>query len=133
MYFGIPRYISADNATYNVASLTKELMNRFGVTPHFMTSYHNEGISAVQRLIGTTKCLIGKVADEHPKSWYKHLPFIMWTLRESLSELTGIPPWLLAMGTVPQGPMTVLRECWTGEMDIPPGLGKTPEKYKISA
>ena len=101
-------------------------MSRFGVTPHFITSYHSEGNSAVERLIGTTKRLIGKVADEHPKSWCKHLPFIMWTL-ESPSELTVIPPWLLAMGTVPRGPLTVLRECWTGEIDIPPDLGKTPE------
>jgi len=111
MYFGIPRYISADSATCNVASLTKELMKRFGVTPRFITPHHSEGNSAVERLTGTTKRLIGKVAAENPKSWYKHLPFIMWSLRESPSELTGVPPWLLVMGTVPRGPLTVLREC----------------------
>jgi len=129
MYFGIPRYISADNATCNVAYLTTELMKRFGVTPRFITPYHSEGNSAAERLIGTTKRLIGKVAAEHPKSWYKHLPFIMWALRECPSELTGVPPWLLAMGTVPRGPLSVLRECWTGEIDLPPDLGKSPEKY----
>ena len=33
------------------------------------------------------------------------------------------------MGTIPRGPLTVLRECWLGDMDLPPNLGKEPEKY----
>ena len=128
-FVGVPQTISLDNASYNVAGLTTELFRRFGVTPKFITPHHSEGNAAAERLIGTTKRLIAKSADENPKSWHKHLPFIMWALRECPSSLTGLPPWLLAMGTMPRGPLTVLRECWTGEIDYPPNLGKAPEQY----
>ena len=129
MYFGIPRFVSADNATCNVANLTQELLKRFGVCPRFITPSHSEGNAAVERLIGTTKRLIAKTAADHPKSWHQHLPFIMWALREVPSELTNVPPWLLAMGTIPRGPLAVLRETWTGEREMPPTLGKGPTEY----
>ena len=127
--FGVPRYVSADNATCNVALLTRELMKRFGVSPRFITPHHSEGNAAAERLIGTTKNLIAKVAAEHPRDWPKCLPFIMFALREVPSELTGVPPWVLAMGTLPRGPLAVLRETWTGERDLPPNLGKSPTEY----
>jgi len=123
--FGVPRFVSADNATCNVVVLTRELMKRFGVGPRFITPHHSEGNAVAERLIGTSKNLIAKVAAEQPKSWHKHLPFIMWALREVPSEPTGVPPWLLAMGMLPRGPLAVLRDTWTGERDLPPNLGKT--------
>jgi len=33
------------------------------------------------------------------------------------------------MSTVPCGPLTLSRECWTGELNYPPNLGKAPEQY----
>jgi len=120
--------VSLDNASYNVAGLT-ELFRRFGVTPRFITPHHSEGNAAAERLIASAKRLIAKSMDGNPNSWHKYLPFIMWALRECPSELTGIPPWLLAMGTIPRGPLTVLHESWTGEIDLPPSLGKAPENY----
>ena len=127
--FGVPRYVSADNATCNVASLTQELCRRCGVSPRFITPHHSEGNAPAERLIGTTKRLIAKVAADHPRSWQKHLPFVMWALREVPSSLTGAPPWLLAMGTLPRGPLAVLRETWTGERDSPPDLSKSVTEY----
>ena len=62
-----------------------------------------------------------------PMPKHKHLQFIMWALREMPSELTGVPPCVLAMGTLPRGPLAVLRESWMG--DLPPNLGKAPEQY----
>ena len=37
MYFGIPRYVTLDNATCNVAKLTQEFMKRLGASPRFIT------------------------------------------------------------------------------------------------
>jgi len=126
---GVPRFVSADNATCNVAVLTRELMKRFGVSLRFITPHHSEGNEVAKRLIGISKNLIAKVSAEEPKSWHKHLPFIMWALREVPSELTGVPPWLIAMGILPRGPLAVLRDTWTGERDLPPNLGKNPVEY----
>jgi len=128
-FVGVPQSVSLDNASYNVAGLTTELFRRFAVTPRLITPHHSEGNAAAERLIGTAKRMIAKAADDNPSSWHKHLPFVMWAMREVPSELTGVPPWLLAMGTLPRGPLAVLRECWTGECDYPSNLGKAPEQY----
>ena len=42
---------------------------------------------------------------------------------------SSVPLWLLAMGTLPRGPLAVLRETWTGERDLPPDLEKGPTYY----
>ena len=128
-FVGVPQYVSLDNASYNISGLTQELFKRFAVTPKFITPYHSEGNAAAERLIGTTKRLVAKVASQNPNTWHKHLPFVLWAIREVPSDLTGVPPWLLAMGTIPRGPLTVLRESWMGTGDLPPKLGKAPEQY----
>ena len=128
-FLGVPRYLSLDNATCNVAALTRQMLKYFGVTPRFITPHHSEGNAPAERLIGTTKRLIAKVAADHPKSWHKHLPFVMWALREVPSDLTGLSPWMLVMGSLPRGPLSVLRDSWTGECELTPGLGKSPTEY----
>jgi len=36
---------------------------------------------------------------------------------------------MLVYGRVPRGPLAVLKETWTGERDLPTGLGKPVEEY----
>ena len=128
-FVGCPSWVSCDNASYNVAGLTQELMRRLGCSPRFITPYHSEGNGSSERLVSSTKALIAKVAADHPKSWHKHLGFIMWALREVPNETTRVPPALLAFGRVPRGPLAILKETWCGEREFPPGLGKGPLEY----
>jgi len=40
------------------------------------------------------------------------------------SETTGVPPSVMAFGHLPRGPLAVLKETWSGEIDLPLDLGK---------
>ena len=115
--------MSYDNASYNVSALMRELMRRIGSTPRFITPYHSQGNALAERLVGSTKALIAKVAAEHPKSWHKLLGYVMWALREVPNETTNVPPALMEFGRVPHGPLAILKETWCGERELPPELG----------
>jgi len=75
------------------------------------------------------KNLINKVASNNPKSWHKHLGFVLWAIREILHSTTGVPPALLAWGRVPRGPLAILKDTMTGKVELPLNLDKTPSEY----
>jgi len=58
-----------------------------------------------------------------------HLACVLWALREVPNIITGVPPWLSAFGRIPRGPLSVLRDTWTGAEDPPLSLGKTVAEY----
>ncbi|GFQ86647.1 glutamate receptor-interacting protein 2 [Trichonephila clavata] len=53
--------------------------------------------------------------------------------RSNLSEKylmhTGVSPYQLVHGRLPSGPMTILKEFWTGEREIPTGAARSVEEY----
>ena len=61
--------VFSDNASYFKASLTKEFMSRLGVSPHFHVPGYPASTGLVERMCGTVKNLISKVAFEHPRKW----------------------------------------------------------------
>ena len=52
-YFGLPRFISFDNATYFTSELTKVCLERLGVSPRFHCPYNPRGAGLVERSNGT--------------------------------------------------------------------------------
>jgi len=126
---GIPDRISSDNGSNFTSSLTREFLKVLGCSPQFSTPAHPQACGLVERLVGSVKSAISKVAADHPKQWYTHLPCILWALRESCNSTTGVPPWLLAFGRLPRGPLSVLKDTWTGAEDPPLNLGKSVTDY----
>ncbi|GFR23538.1 retrovirus-related Pol polyprotein from transposon opus [Trichonephila clavata] len=49
--------------------------------------------------------------------------------REIPHALTGVSPYQLVYGRLPSGPMTMLKEFWTGEREIPTGAARSGEEY----
>jgi transposase InsO family protein len=121
--------ISSDNATNFTSKLNRELLKRVGCSPRFNTPGHPQSSGLVERMVGTIKNMIHKVAYDHPKRWHQYLDFILWALREVPNETTGVPPWVLAFGHLPRGPLAVLKEAWCGEVDLPLDLGKEPRSF----
>ena len=76
--------------------------------------------------------MINKVASDNPKSWHKLVGFVLWAIRETPNETTGVPPALLAWGRVPRGPLAILKDTMTGKVDLPLNLGKTASEYTDS-
>ena len=80
-------------------------------------------------MVGTIKSAVSKVAIEHPRQWHTHLACILWALREAPNETIGAPPWLIAFGRLPRGPLAILRDSWIGSEDLPFNLGKGITDY----
>jgi hypothetical protein len=80
-------------------------------------------------MVDTIKNMIHKVAHNHPKRWHQYLDFIFWALRVVPNETTGVPPWVLAFGHLPRGPLAVLKEAWCGEVDLSLDLGKGASEF----
>jgi len=125
----VPDVISLDNATNFSGNLITKLLKRLGCCPRFSTPAHPQACGLVERLVVSIKSAISKVAIDHPKQRYIHLPCILWALRKSVNETTGVPPFLLAFGRLPRGPLAVLKDTWTGKEDVPLSLGKGVVDY----
>ena len=126
---GVPNIVSSDNASNFRGNLTQEFLRRLGCSPRFSTPNHPAACGLVERLVGTIKSAISKVAREHPRQWHTHLSCILWALREAPNETTGVPPWLMAFGRLPRGPLAILKDSWSGTEDLPLDLGKGVAEY----
>ena len=79
---------------------------------HFTTSPYHNGM--VERFNGTLNTMLRKMASEKPKDWDRYVPAILFAYREMPNESTGFLPFELLYGRTPRGPVTILREVWTG-------------------
>ena len=69
------------------------------------------------------------MAADNPKTWHKHLGFVLWAIRETPHSTTGVPPALLAWGRVSSGPLAILKDTMTGKVKLPLNLEKTASEY----
>jgi len=96
-FTGFPTKVTTDNATNFTGELTREFLKRVGCSPIWCTPRHQEA-NSVERTIGTIKSMISKVAQQHPKSWHRYIGMILFPMRESANETTGLPPYTLVHG-----------------------------------
>ena len=126
---GIPAVIQSDCGTNFTSQLTRTFLQMLGCSPRFNVPGRPQQSGLVERLIGTLKNMISKVAADHPRSWTTYLGYVLWALREVPNETTGVPPWMLVYGRLPRGPLAVLKENWCGLRDAPLNLGQSTAEY----
>src|SRR6218665_2463977 len=129
MDVGVPSVITSDQGTNFTSSLTKEFLKMFGVTPRFNIPGHPESSGIVERWNQTFKKIIHHVIIDNPRQWHKIIPFTVWAIREVPNATTGVAPYMLVYGRLPRGPSAVLKESWTGDINLPSRLGLQPKKY----
>lgn len=129
MTYSIPKVISSDCGTNFTSLLTRECLKRLGCSPRFNTPGHPESSGLVERCNASLKTAIFKLCQGDPKGWHRLLPFVVWSLREVPNSTTHVSPYMLLFGTLPRGPLTVLKESWAGERELPFSIGKRPEEY----
>ena len=56
------------------------------------------------------------------------IPFAVWAIREVPNVTTGIAPFMMVYGRIPRGPLAILKESWTGDINLPPQGGIQPRK-----
>jgi len=126
---GVPKVIISDRGTNFTSQLTQEMLKSLGCSPRFNTPGHPEASGMVERFNQTCKNMLSHVVQQHQRMWHRYVPLLVWALREVPNATTGVSPYMLVYGRTPRGPLTVLKEMWAGEREIPPNLGKPVEDY----
>jgi len=129
---GIPSTIRSDCGSDFTSQLTATFLKYLGCSPNFNVPGRPQQTGLCERLIGTLKNTISKVAADQPKSWHKHMGFILWALRKcpnSTNSTLGVPPFLLDYGRLPRGPLAILKDTMTGKTELPLNQGKSVFEY----
>ena len=114
---GIPDELQSDCGA-NFMSKVMEEVSRLLSLNHVTTSpRHPIANGAIERFHFTMKQMLKKTCKEEPKKWHLFLPALMFAIREVPNESTGFSPFELLYGRTVRGPMTILKELWSGQLD----------------
>ena len=126
---GISSVVISDNGTNFNNALTKEFLKRMGCSPRFSSPNHPECQGMCERFNQTFKNMLHHAIRENGSQWHLVVPFLIWSMREVPSDLTGVPPFMCLYGFTPKGPLSILKENWAGETELPPNFGKSTSHY----
>jgi len=84
-------------------------MTKLGCSPRFATPGHSQACGFAERMVGTVKRMVSKMAADHPKIWCKYLGYVLWALQEIPNKTTGVPPWVMVFGHLLRGPLAILK------------------------
>ncbi|XP_040063054.1 uncharacterized protein LOC120837615 [Ixodes scapularis] len=126
---GVPEKIACDQGTNFTAGLTQEFLARLGCAPRFSTPEHPESNGSVERWNRVFKNMLHHVIKDEGKQWDRFVPYLLWAYREVPHETTGASPFQLLYGRTPNGPLAILKDAWTGQVEMPPTLREQPAAY----
>ena len=75
-----------------------------------MTPYRPEGNAVVDGQNATIKNMSHHVVREDRRNWDKHLPILLWAIRDVPNIITGLSPYQLVYGKIGRGPLSVLKD-----------------------
>jgi hypothetical protein len=129
---GVATVISSDCGSNFTSSLTTFFLECFDCSPRFNTPAHPQASGTVERFNQTFKKMLHHAIATHERQWHKCVPFMLWALRESGNETTGLSPYTLLYGHTPRGTLHILKESWLGSKPLPPRLKKSETDYLTS-
>ena len=107
---GLPRQILCDRGAQFTSELMRELFRLFGIDPITTTPYHPQSNGMCERLNGTLKTMLRKVAEERPRDRHRYIPAVLFAYREVRHESTGYSPFEMVYGRLPRGPVEIMRD-----------------------
>ena len=83
------------------------------------TPYHPMCNGMTEKFNGTLKTTLKRLCSEQPKLWHRYINQLLFAYREVAQESTGFSPFELLYGRAVRGPMFILKELWTKEVEVP--------------
>ena len=74
---GFPEEVLSDRGPQMVSALMKEVMGQLGIKQTHSTPYHPQSNGLVERINGTAKQMLRRIAHDRPSDWDRFLPAIM--------------------------------------------------------
>jgi len=129
MLVGVASFVSSDCGSNFRSELTRECLKRLSCSPKFNTPLHPSASGQVERTNQSLKRCLHHVIRQYPKQWPKLMPYVLWAMRETTNATTGLSPYHLTFGRPARGPLSILKENWSGEEDLPLNLGKSTAEF----
>jgi hypothetical protein len=112
---GFPEIILSDNGPQFSSDVYEQVCELFNIRINRSSIYHPQSNGMVERLNGTLKGMLRKVANKEPENWDRFLPAILFAYREVPNETTLFSPYELIFGRKIRGPMSILKNILTNE------------------
>ena len=114
---GIPDEMLTDCGSQFTAEVMKEVSRLLSLQQLTTTPYHPMCNGFVERFHATMKQMLRRMCAERPKDRDKYLPALLFAIREVPQESLGLSLFELLYGRSVRGPMAILRELWSGEVN----------------
>ena len=111
---GFPREMLSDRGTQFMAELMREVTRLVSIRQLATSPYHPMCNGLVENFNGCLKKMLRRLSDEKVKDWDRYLPAVLFAYREAPQESLRFSPFELLYGRTVRGPLTILRELWTG-------------------
>ena len=95
----------------------KEICKLLGVSQSTTAPYHPMCKGLVEKFNGTLKKMLRKLCSEQSKQWHRYINALLFAYREVPQDSTHFAPFELMYGRTVRGPMHILRELWTKDID----------------
>ena len=113
---GFPKEVMSDQGTQFTANVNKEISRLLSIKQITSTPYNPKCNGLVEKFNGTLKQTLKKMCAENPKDWDRYI-YLLFAYREAPQDSTGFAPFELLCGRTVKGPMPILKELWTQEVD----------------
>ena len=84
-----------------------------------MTPYHPMCNGLTEKFNGTMQSMLKRLCSEQPRQWHRYINPLLFAYGEVRQESTGFSPFELLYGRAVRGPMFILIELWTKELEEP--------------
>ena len=113
----VPKEILSDVGTQFVCDCVREVTQLLSVKQLTTTPYHPMCNSLTEKFTGTMKSMLKRLCSEQPRQWHRYINPLLFAYREVPQESTGFSPFELLYGRAVRGPMTILKQLWTKEVE----------------
>ena len=113
---GVPSEILSDLGSQYTSSIMKEVSRLLSFKQLVTTPYHPICNGLVERFNQTIKKMLMRMCAERPKDWDKYIDPLLFAYRETPQESLGFSPFELLYGWPVRGPMQILRQLWSKEI-----------------
>ena len=116
---GFPRTILTDQGSNFMSELLRQVYQLLGIKGIRTTPYHPQTDGLTERFNQTLKQMLRKFVSESGADWDSWLPYLLFAYREVPQASTGFSPFELMYGREVRGPLSLLKEAWMGDQEVP--------------
>ena len=113
---GFPEEVFSDNGSQFISDYMEEVLRLLSIRQLTTNPYHPMCNGLVDKFNGTLKVLLKILCSEQPKKWPRYLNAVLFAYREVPQASTGFSPFELLYGRTARGPIQILKELWTKEV-----------------